>query len=583
MPQIPLFYAKEQLPSTGGQQARGGIVGAPGLQQPGMQDAGPSALEQSLGALPQALQQSGELMLRTEELQQHRLRAQNTLDAATRRQDTRPQLSGLLDQLKQGPYQTLPEDFLKQGNDLITAQGESLNPQAKALFTEKAKEDLAMLYNAALQERSQRRDAATTMSVMTEVNWLQSQYHKAGSEAERLMLKDDLHSLLTSFVGSGLMKGEVGAKIMADTENGIATEQARMRIRTDPSSALQAISARMKPGGTTDDEAISNVSPALLPDLWDEATKQLEHRVTVQEHDAARQRRTLQEQQSMVAGNYRASIYKPGVSAQELIQLVDPINKDFRLQRLGEQDQQQLLGHIQTMLHKMEDDKYKDRNIPEVAHSAWLRIYSAQTPADLDVAQRFVQGNTSGLSVETMQSMLNKIDIARDKNNPLNDDYAREAKRVFLEGAFPGGVIPAVMDKIDGATQGKISQGLNLLYDELRRIYDTEGKSAMQQKAVETGRRLLDLYFPQGAGGMSKLPSGMPPVFQGIENFEDGLMVLDTLKDSMSPEQRRKYYLQLKESLPRKSPLSGTPSVPGLEKVPGVKKSSTPYAPMEQR
>ena len=579
MPTIPSYLAREQLPGSSG--VRGGVVGVPVTPQPGAPELGPTALERSLGALPQAVEQAGELQVHTELLGAQRQKLQDHIDANTTRQDMRPQLATLLDTLRQGPYQTLAKDFLTQADALIAQGGQNLNPQARALYQEKVKDDRDILHSHALAIASQRRDEALALTTMTEVQNTMDQYHRAGSDAERLMLKNNLQSLLAGFVDNGGMKGEVAAKLMADTEHGINLEQARMAVRADPADALQSLSARMK-GGEVTNSAIAQVGTQYVSDLWDEATKQLEHRVTLQDHEQARQKRLLQDQQNLVSQRYGEVVYKANVTIPELLQAQEGIDKDARLQRLSETDQTRLKGHIQTMVQKLQDDAYKDRDVPEVAKSGWARVYAAQTPSDLDTAQRWINSNIGSLSSTTIQQMSGKIEGFRDKNSPLNDDVAKEARALFLKAAFPNGMVPAMMDKISAETQNRISIGMDLLNQSLQSLYDTQGRDAMRQQALEIARKMRDQYFPEGPGQTSALPASMPEVFKGIQYYEDGITLLDSLKDQFTQEQRRKYFLELKQ-LPRKPANLGTPTVPGLEKVPGYAKPKSPYAPLEQR
>jgi hypothetical protein len=550
------------------------------VPQPGAQETGASALEKSLGTLPEAVQQSGQLAVRTEELQAHQRKAQDLLDSSTAQQDTRPQLQTLLTTLQEGPYQTLPKDFLEQGNALIAERAKTLNPQARALYVERAKGDLVPLHAAALQTYSQRRDENVIQSVTTELQWFQQQYQQAGSDFERAYHRESMESLLTSLRDAGLVKGSVVTKTLTDLDQGMQWTQAQTELRLRPKEALDDIVARMQ-GGPATNPAFQQIPPDKLPELFDDAQKRLTQKVTLKEAEHTRAKRQLQEQQEYRAGLYRNQLYTPGITVSTLMGLLDPIKKDFELGLLSREDHTQLLGHIETLMHQQREEMYKDRDAPKVAQDLYIRIETAQTPEQLATIQGLVETNKDHLSSSTTQRMLARITERGEHNDPLNDNTAKEAQKLFLSGAFPGGIVPAVMDKIDGGIQAKTAEGLLLLKDELRRIYDTQGRDAYRAQAQGVALRLKDLYFPTTANQQGPIPAGMPPAFAGVTTFEDALIVIDAIKPDQAT--KRRLYEQAKESLPRKSALQGVPQGTGLDKVPGVTKPKTPYAPMEQR
>lgn len=571
MPQIPPYLARTELPATTG--VRPGGVQVPTVLSPTARDTGPSALEQVSATLPQTVQQIGQLEVQRE-------RAQGFLDGKSRFQDVRPALRTQLETMKeQSPYQTLPEDFLKASDTMIEQFGSTLSGQAKQIYLEAAKQERNALHLEATQTRAQRRDGAMTMSTMTEVQWTQDQFGRSRTDFERAYHWESLQNLLTGAVEHGLMRGEVAAKILTETDKGLQLGQARTQMRADPVGAVQDLGAALT-GGTPAHPAYQGLSPTLLPDLFDEATKQLHGRVVLQEAQESRQKRGLQEQQKQRASQYRAAIFKEGLSIPQLVGLLDPINKDRAEQLLGEEDHAQLLGHVRHFVEKLRDDAYKDRDLPDVAKAGTLRVETAQTPGDFTATQQWIYSNGANLSTSTTQGLLRRIEQRRDAADPLNDDQAKEARRLFLSGAFPGGIVPAMLDKIDSNIQAKTAAGLDLLNEQLRGVNDREGRDAMRAQAVKLGRQMKELYFPESATQTALLPPSMPKAFEGVTTFEDGLVVLEALQ--LSPELRRKYYAILKE-LPRRGPGTGVPSVPGLSQVPGVTKPRTPYSPLEQR
>lgn len=345
---------------------------------------------------------------------------------------------------------------------------------------------------------------------------------------------------------------------------------------------MQSIQNLMNQGKPEPGTVWERVSPAMLPSLFDEAVQQLGRKVSLTNTEEQSQRRKLQEAQSMTAGSYRAKLSDLTMSIPALVQLVKPINDDFKTQRIGEVDHAQLLGQVETRINKLQDDAFKDKDNSALAKEGTIRIQTAQTPAQLDQAEQWVKDNEKQLSSATVGQMFTRINQFRDKNDPINNDFTKAAIKTFLGKAFPGGVIPAMMDKITGEVQAKISRGIEILNKQFREIYETQGKTKMEQQAEGIADALGDLYFPESATQTEALPPSMPPSFKGIKYYEDGIEVLDAIGQAMPQEAKRRIYSDLK-GLPRRPANIGRPDEPGLSKVPGVKAPKKPYAPMEQR
>jgi hypothetical protein len=567
VPRIPSYVATETLPAASGM--RSGVLSPPVGQDALVRDSGPTAVEQSLTALPQAAIVAGDLEAR-------RAAAQALLDGKTQFQDLRPLLRDKLEDMKaNSPYQTLPKDFLDEANQMIEARAQGLTGQARAIFVEAAKQELVPLHLEASRTYSDRRDQAATQSAITESNWFQKQYQQAGNDADRAYYKQGLTDLMTKYRDAGIFHGDTVAKFMIDLEEKTQVAQAHMLIRTKPSEALHDIYNRMN-GKPATLPAIAEVPVTQLVPLFDEATKQLEHQVVWKEAENTRQKRALQEQQSMRASQYRDILYKPGITIPELVGLLEPLKEDRSLQKLGENDHAQLLGNIQTLMQKLQDDAYKDRDVPSIAKDAIIRIETAQTPDQLASVQQWLRTQVDNLSSGTLQARFAHIAQRMNADDPLNDDLGKEARRLFLSGAFPGGIVPAVMDKLNDGIKSKTALGLDLLNTELRDIYTTQGKEAYRKQALDVGRRFKDLFFPESGQQQGGVPANLPPTFEGIKYFEDAYAVLSGL--DLPQAARRQLFLQIKESYPRKPveappfnipQVGGVPQVPALQLVPG--------------
>jgi hypothetical protein len=367
------------------------------------------------------------------------------------------------------------------------------------------------------------------------------------------------------YVGLGLFRQAQGDLLKQGFRDRIGVAKAEAAMAQDPAAAYVQFGKGPEENPT--------IPPAELPKLRAKAMETLRQQVTFQESRAASAKRVLQEEQSVVASGFRAQITgKADVTIPELVALLPQVNEARRQQRISEGDHAALLQDIQTLRNRLTDDAYKDRTVPAIAQQATLMIDSAETPGMLDTAREYVVTQAQNLSVERYQSLMDAIQRRRDKQDPLNDDIAKEARRVFLSGAFPGGIVPAVLDKINDGVKARTSAGLDQLNEELRRIYEQDGASAMRQQAIDLGRKFRELYFPESAQQQDRLPAGIPKAFEGLRTFEEAMIVLETI--DLPQSAKRRIYLQLKQALPRAKEAPGAPAPtlpnPGRARTPGT-------------
>lgn len=574
MPRLPEFLARDLVPSTGGVPR--GTVGIPVAQDPQADAAALTQGSRAVGEVGTALQQAGGLLVKAEELAAHRQRAQDTLAEKATLQDFRVADQALFEAQRQGDYSTFPERYLKESDRLIADYGKELSPNARAMFVADAKQFRALQHQKALDERTKRRDQETAFTVQREIQQVTTMYHRAGSDFERAFFREQLTGLVEAFTQTGLVDGIKAAKVLEDTDRGIVLEQAQMANRAAPGLAVRELASMMQ-GGTSTLPAYANVTPDMLPALYDDAVQALSKQVSLQESLNAGTKRQLQETQSNVASDYRSQIYKPNADVTTLVGLTEQIDKDRRLQRVSEEDHKDLLSTIQHRIDKLKDDAFKDRDVPAVAQEALLRVNSADTPAELAQAKQWVEANRGQLSSNMFGSLLNTIRQRGIQDGPENDDVVKEGRRTMLSGAFAGGMIPTLMEQIEPTIKARTSAALDVYYEEMRRIHATEGRAAMRQKAIETGKRLGDLYFPESATQQTHgMPASTPPALQGVRTVEEGFQVLETLDLPIAA--KRRLFLQLEQHLPSAATAgpAPTPQTPFVPDTAGARRRPAP-------
>ena len=143
--------------------------------------------------------------------------------------------------------------------------------------------------------------------------------------------------------------------------------------------------------------------------------------------------------------------------------------------------------------------------------------------------------------------MQDKIESRRRDDDPLNDPTAKEARRIFLSGAFAGGIVPAIMDNISQGIKEKTATGTDVLNQQLSRIWRMEGAPAMRAQALDLGRKFKELYFPKDEANPDYLPR-LPKELQApaVLTYDDALATLD--KMTIPQMLKRQYYLKIREA-----------------------------------
>lgn len=362
--------------------------------------------------------------------------------------------------------------------------------------------------------------------------------------AERVALQAQHDALFDDYAAQGLLAPADVPMLKQKHRDAVVVADLEGRIRQDPAGMLTQF---LK--GPADN---LDVPPTELTRLTDTAYSALSRQVSMEEAAEQKAKRILDEKQGQQASTYRMQIYKTGVTTEELTALIGPINQDRAAGRLSEADHDDLLGKIHTLTGKLTDDTYKDRDIPTVAQAGWLLIELAETTAHHQQARDWVVNHAKELSTTTVQQMLARIDVRRDKQAYTNRDAYKEGRQLMLSGAFPGGIVPAALDSIDDKVKRSTALALQTYAEQMQQIYETEGPEKGDQKARELAVKLRDLYFPKPeAGGVAGQPKPVPGVPEALQTFQTVEEAAKYLEQSDLPESLKdQYYTQFKKYLP---------------------------------
>jgi hypothetical protein len=450
VPQIPQYLAREQLPTSSG--VRGGVVNVPVVGQPGADTAGGAVLEKALGALPEAIESAGALQVKTEELQQHRQKAFDTINAKTQHQEWRLEMQPTYETLRQGDWQTLPERVEEEGKRLIEKRSQNLSPYAKALFEEDAKQSLAVFQQRAIEERIKRTEQATTFTFARELQQGQEALAKATNDYERQVAQGQLEETAKRFVDTGLVDGAKVAAALKQTKDAVAEEQVRTAIQADPANMRLQLQAQAKIASGVPDVATDPNLPLAPPEKLAELTQyawEIEHqRLAQQEHAEVWADRRLAKEQEQTAADLRARLTTILPTPENVAQydaLLAEVNQKAQGAHpaISGTHQQEFTNHIRTLraaaLHPREvDDGPTERRLT-------ILLDAADNERDYNDVRAQVIQNAGMLKPETMKGMLSTIYERKQSGHYSQLHGYREGIRVIMGGDIAEGNYMAML------------------------------------------------------------------------------------------------------------------------------------------
>jgi len=513
--------------------------------------AGLVGVGQSLEGLASSLNQRQELAMRQAKAR-NTLLAQDALNTYTVDLDT----FGAQDQ--QNPdYTNHAQRVLDYGRQRISELAQPMSPGARELFHVHAGQRLAEVNRQALTFAQQ-----TMLAQVPRIADQTDQAYINGAlgatdDADLAQKTVQYMRSIQGLVDAGLMYQPEATQRMQKAQEAVETKGMLLKIDTDPAGSLLHLVglAQGQPG-----QPGYPVPPeSHLAPLIEHAQQQLRSQVTLTEAQQAAQHRVLQDSQGRRASEYRMQIYKVGATIPELVGLLDPINTDRQTQALGEADHKELLQDVEHVMEKIRNDATKDVDVPAIAKEARLRIDMAETPEQLDRARDWIRSNAESLSSGRFQELLTKVETKRQGDDPLNDDQVKEGRRIILAGAFPGGIVPAVLDKIDAGIKSRLSDAVDAYFQSMRDVHDKEGVTAMRSKAIPTARTLRDAYF-RDEGDARR--AALPPGIKDAKTYEAALRGLAAMPE-LPYAVKRQIYQRIKEAgLPHETPAPAAGKTP---------------------
>jgi hypothetical protein len=487
----------------------------PAVTQPGVQDSGPTALERTLGALPEAVQQAGGLAVKTEELQAHRQKVFDTLNGKERHQDFRLGLQPAYDQWRQNPdWQTLPERVTEEGGKLIETMGANLSPYARRIFQDDAKQTLAVFQQRAIEERTKRTEGATAFTFARELQQGQTALAQAQTPYEVLLAQGQLEETVKRFVETGLIDGVKAATALKGTYDAVADEQVLTAIEAQPSAMREQLHAQAAKQPTREDLPLSR--PEKLAEHAQRAFEVEQQRINQREHAEKMAEVRWGKQQDQNAATIRAEL-STILPTQENIARYDALLADVNAKAVGPQPQitgaaqQEFTNHIRilraTASHPREtDDGPTERDLI-------IKLDAANSERDYAVMRQMVVERSGLLKPETFQRFMNTIRERTVGSHYSQDAAYKEGTRIIYGSDIAEGTFVNIMRSSMAEDEQK---RLRNAMDNYRQSFEELWKQDQALARSRASELALDMrYKYMDVPGKKALFDALPRQLQG--------------------------------------------------------------------
>jgi hypothetical protein len=468
----------------------------PAITQPGAQDSGATALEKSLGALPESLQQAGSLAVQTEELQARRQRVFDTLNGQTAGAEIRVPLQTLDARLRQENWQTAPGRFEEEADKLIReySTAQKLSPQAHAIFYKDAKEYASVLHGRATEEMVRQTKQQTAFATATRVQQAQEDYANATNTYERTLAWGRIEEGMQQLVEVGAVGGTEAATVLKKTSDSFKVQTVQTATQAEPDrmkQQLQQQSANVLAGRDPDegtDPALPLAPLEHLAKLTQEATETSRARFAMAEHLEQRDDRLRKKQQE------RNSI---GVSATLFTTPLTPDNVPTFEKLRQEIGQKILTGEIErtTGEHLIQTSLTlgKAASAPrqtddlETERIVRLMVHQARTPEQFAAARQalvtIMEQPNPKLKPETFSQLDDKL-TQREKGSAWREQpQAKAGNDILMRGALVpyGGTLAG---QLKPQMQQKLIWAKDAWEQQMQTLYERDPQAAEKQ-AVE--------------------------------------------------------------------------------------------------
>jgi hypothetical protein len=381
------------------------------------------------------LQQSGELLVRAEELKARRAQAFDALNGENAGYDIRVPMQTLAGQLQQADWQTAPEELDTQARALIEERGKDLSSGARAIFTKSASQYLSSLHGAAVAQRTQQTQEAMIFTASKAVQAAQEQVTQATNHYDRTLAIGQLDETLNNLVRVGGIKGAAVADIRKKTLDSSADMLVQQAIQADPAAMKTQLYNQLHGRPVRDDLPLARADS--LAQLHQEAFQVGQQRLGQQEHAERREDLKWAKLQERTAADIEAKLSiiepLPGNVGQ-----YDQILADVNAKATGEnpelsyQMQNRFTSEIRTL--RAAALRPRDMDDPATERKLITFIDAADNAQAHEAVRRMVVENAGMLKPETYKSMLATIYDRKKSGHYSQQAGYREGVRIIIGG-----------------------------------------------------------------------------------------------------------------------------------------------------
>jgi hypothetical protein len=461
-----------------------------------VQDSGATALERSLGALPEAIEQAGGLAVRTEELQAHRQRAFDTQNATQQKQEFRLTIQPAYEEWKQQDWQTLPERVQEEGRKMIQAHAAQLKtPYAKALFEADATQLLAVFQQQAIAERTKRTEGNTAFLLGREVQQAQEALAKATTPYEVLVAQGHLEATVTRFVDTGLMGGAEGATLLKKTTDAVQDERVQVAIQADAQRMkvqLETQSGNVLRGddpATGTDPNLPLARPEALAKQSQQAREVARAQFAEKEHQERYADYQRQKQQTQNSGELLTRLYKTAPipdNVPTFQRIIEDAAKAIETGALDPTTGAHIMSTAQTHATAAAKPPVQ-RDDPTVERTIAMAVYRAEAPQEFAQAREaLTKAGVSQLTPETFGKLSDKLEQRERQAYWRARPAVQAGKDVILRGAVVpyGGSLAGIMKP---KQQQKLLQAMD--------AYEQQIATLAEQDIREADKRAVDMAW----------------------------------------------------------------------------------------
>lgn len=445
MPRLPFGIADTQLPSTSG--VRGGTVGIPVAQEPGVDAQAATLPGRALEQFGQQTEQAAQYLVRAETYHAQQARAQDVLDATISTQIGLQRYQAAIAERNAGDYRTLPDDVVTMGKELVdqVALERKLSPQGKALLRENFEASITKAQHNALELQTARKQQDGIFAFSTAVHQAQQQGMDARDESDLQMILGGFQGLLVQNVHAGNIHGDVAAKMYRDTELSVRGDRAERAIQGDPVGRFNELRA-MAQGQAAVTPAFQNLPTPMIVPLMEKAAKWVGQAASLKEAEIRHTREVLKQEQDKVEGNLYANLYQyaPLPANRPQIQQSMAMVEDARQKGMISTDQYKALMTMSTAWDEKARTYTPTDDRPTLTSLENFLSFS-RTPQDFTDFREALAAHMKSLTGETVLRLSKDAEAFSNTMHPLNREGARAGRQRIMDYGNVSGAMPAGM------------------------------------------------------------------------------------------------------------------------------------------